>query len=221
MKTTKKELINKIDDLTNELRRAKRAINHLCLDIDASEKEEREFTGAQNVTIHAENALKRALNEWNRNVTEPEYEGDWQRITDYIHSSDGLNWYSDGYEYTKNGSFSWCGAFAAFCYSDAVLNTRKKIFPSCYRMYENWYDTRRRVKDIRPGDIVTVFTTAKKFYGDHIVLAADYPNEAGDFPTFEGNAKGAGPIGRIEGVIKRERNLNDVAYIYRLSAEDF
>tara|TARA_Y100001972_G_scaffold123088_1_gene169792 strand:+ start:1647 stop:2312 length:666 start_codon:yes stop_codon:yes gene_type:complete len=221
MKTTKKELIYEIDNLKNELRKAKRAINHLCLDINASEKKERDFIGAQNSTIHSEKALKRASNEWSRNVTEPEYKGDWQRITDYIHSSEGLNWYNDSYEYKKNGEFSWCGAFVAFCYSDVILNTRKKIFPSCYRMYENWYDTRRRVKVIHPGDIVTVFSSAKKFYGDHIVLAIDYPDENGDFPTYEGNAKGQGPNGKIEGVIKRKRNLKNVACIYRLSAEDF
>ena len=221
MKTTKKALIEEMKELKDELRRATRSINHMCLDIQSSKQDEREFIGAQNVTSHAQTAIERAKREWSRNVTEPEYNGDWQRITDYIHSSDGLNWYSDGYEYNKNGSFSWCGAFAAFCYSDATLSIRKKIFPSCYRLYENWHNTRRRVKEIAPGDIVTVFTTAKKFYGDHIVLAINTPDENGNFDTIEGNAKGAGPYDNIEGVIKRQRNIKDVAYIYRLSGEDF
>ena len=42
-----------------------------------------------------------------------------------------------------------------------------------------------------------------------------------DFHTLEGNAHGEGPEGRIEGVIKRTRNMSTVAHIYRLLSEDY
>jgi hypothetical protein len=53
------------------------------------------------------------------------------------------------------------------------------------------------------------------------VLVVSSPDEHGDFHTLEGNAHGEGPEGRIEGVIKRTRNMSTVAHIYRLLSEDY
>lgn len=74
-----------------------------------------------------------------------------------------------------------------------------------------------------PGDIVTVYTSDDRSpaYGNHIVLVASLPDESGEFDTIEGNAHGEGPEGRIEGVIKRTRNMSSVAHIYRLLTEDY
>lgn len=217
----KQQLLNTKQN--EEIRRLERSINHLKIDLEQTCFDEREFEYPQHQNAYVYEAIKRALNEFELNVTEPEYGGNYQRITTYINGMDGIKWNEP--EYTKNGQFSWCGAFCAFAYgSNVVFNTRHKIFPSCYRMYENWYNTPRRVKEILEGDIVVIYTSDKRSptWGNHITLALSLPDENGDFETVEGNAKGNGPNGdRIEGVIRRTRNLKDVAFIYRLSNEDF
>lgn len=208
----------------HELRRMRRALAQASIDLKPSEVSTRP-TRAVYACEQSEQALKRAEAEWERNVTEPEYGGDAQRITTYIKGSEGLHWSWED-DYTRNGQFSWCGAFAAFCYGLSVLpSVRQKIFPSCYRMWSNWGST-SRCRDGEqplPGDIVTVYTSAdhSPAYGNHIVLVASSPNDEGDFDTLEGNAHGNGPNGRIEGVIKRTRNISTVAHIYRLISEDY
>lgn len=207
---------------TNEIRRLERSLNHLKIDFKKHDFRDFDFDGSQPPT-RVDETINRALAEFELNVTEPEYNGNYQRITTYINSMDGISWNEP--EYTKNGEFAWCGAFAAFAFGSNVLfNIRHKIFPSCYRMYSNWYETKRRVDNILKGDIVVVFTSSKRSpaWGNHITIALSNPDENGDFETIEGNAKGTGPNGDlIEGVIKRTRNLKNVAFIYRLSNEDY
>ena len=167
--------------------------------------------------------MARAEYELSLNVTEPGLGGDSDRITTYIKSVAGIGW-SWEKDYKKNGQFAWCGAFAAFCFSKVQFNIRQKIFPSCYRLYNNFNNTSRRAGKVRPGDIVTVFTSKDKtpIYGNHIVIAMSLPDVDGDFDTIEGNAKGYGPGGEWrEGVSKRTRNIKDVACIYRLLDGDF
>ena len=208
----------------HEIRRYMRALAQASLDLPAIEHVTRP-PRAVYATPQSDQALKRAEAEWQRNVTEPEYGGDWQRINTYIKSMQGIDWDWED-DYTRNGQFSWCGAFAAFAYGESVrLTIRKKIFPSCYRMYTNWGQT-SRCRDGEsplPGDIVTVYTSDDRSpaYGNHIVLVASLPDESGEFDTIEGNAHGEGPEGRIEGVIKRTRNMSSVAHIYRLLTEDY
>ena len=73
-----------------------------------------------------------------------------------------------------------------------------------------------------PGDIVVVYSAKRATQGDHITICVEPPNSGGDFKTIEGNAHGTlGDDSYGEGVIKRERNLNDVAHVYRLIADDF
>lgn len=208
----------------HEIRRYKRALAQAQIDLSAPEADTRPDRAVY-ACPQSEEAMKRAEAEWQRNVTEPEYGGEWQRIDAYIRSSQGLNWSWES-PYTRNGQFSWCGAFAAFCYGESVLpSIRKKIFASCYRMWSNWGST-SRCRDGEqplPGDIVTVFTSDEQtpVQGNHIVLVVNSPDEHGDFHTIEGNAHGEGPDGRIEGVIKRTRNMSTVAHIYRLLSEDY
>jgi hypothetical protein len=48
-----------------------------------------------------------------------------------------------------------------------------------------------------------------------------FPDLDGNFETIEGNAKGLGPHSDIEGVIRRQRNVKDIAHIYRPASEDY
>lgn len=175
---------------------------------------------------HVNLALERAYAEWLRNVTEPSYGGDWQRIDDYIRGPEGLYRTSTN-PYTHDNQFSWCGAFVAFAWGPQVrLDIRKKM-ASCTSMYQAWADTPRYIADKipQPGDIVTVFpndTDRSHIPGTHLFLAATSPDENGDFQSFEGNTIGLGPNNsKIEGVAYRTRNINRIANVYRLLPEDF
>jgi hypothetical protein len=171
-------------------------------------------------------AIERAEAEWEANVTEPEYKGAWQRINTYIKSREALGWTWQE-DYTKNGQFAWCGAFVAFAYGDQLtFPIRQKILPSCLRLWNAWGKT-ARCRDgeaPQPGDIVVIFNNINDksdVQGNHITLCVEAPNDLGLFSTIEGNARGEGPKGRIEGVIKRQRDVNSIAHIYRLLPEDF
>ena len=224
MAKTKAELSSEIEALEGEVRRLKRSVAHMQIDLDPGEAKVK-FDRSVYPSEHAVKAIERAEAEWERDVTEPEYEGDYERINAYIKGRDGLGW-SWEKDYIKNGQFSWCGAFAAFCYGSALkAEIRKKIMPSCYRLQNNWGRSARLRDGEAPmlGDIVVVFTddSHSPSQGNHITLCVGVPDDAGNFPTIEGNAKGEGPHGRIEGVIKRERSLDQVAHIYRFLPEDF
>ena len=215
----------KVDALDHEVRRLKRSIGQMSLDLQAAVAGHQPLERTVYPTERALEAIKRAEVEWARNVTEPEYKGDYQRITAYIKSQDGLGWTWES-DYTKNGQFSWCGAFVAFAYGRALhAALRKKVLPSCYRLWDQWGRS-ARLRDgekPQPGDIVVVYTdeSHKPIQGNHITLCVGEPNELGLFSTIEGNAHGMGPEGRIEGVIKRERDVDSIAHIYRLLPEDF
>ena len=215
---TKAEIQKELDDLKQTNRRLERALNQAQLDIDLLEIDEDKYK-APATSIHAREAIKRAQAEWNRNVIDPS-----ERINAYIKSTDGLGW-SWEKDYIKNGQFAWCGAFASYCYTKVNSNTRKKIFPSCYRMYKNWSKTSRRVSadQIQVGDIVIVYTSKRSVQGDHITLCSDASTlKDGYISTIEGNARGELGSGEYgEGVIKRERQLDQIAHVYRLLGSDF
>lgn len=216
----------KINDLEEELRRAHRTVGQLRLDMKAALEapsiiERRVYTSPQ-----ALKAIERAEAEWALNVTEPEYKGEWKRINTYIKSREGIGWTWQE-DYTKNGQFAWCGAFVAFAYGDELnFPIRQKIFPSCLRLWNAWGKSARCRDGEAPqaGDVVVVFNDINNKsdpQGNHITLCIEPPNDLGLFSTIEGNARGAGPEGRIEGVIKRQRDINSIAHIYRLLSEDF
>ena len=59
--------------------------------------------------------------------------------------------------------------------------------------------------------------------GDHITLCVDSSTiDQGYITTIEGNAHGElGDGTNGEGVIKRQRTINEFAHVYRLLADDF
>lgn len=226
MKMTKAELSEKIDELNHEIRRYKRALKQIEIDVNIQKTVNINIERNVVPNERVDAVLKQAEYEWNLDVTEPGGGGLSERITYYIKNANALGWSWED-DYTRNGQFAWCGAFAAACYSDRVRsNVRSKIFSSCYRMYDNWSSTSRSQlpSNLRPGDLVIVYTSSEKtpIYGNHITLATSKPDQAGNFETVEGNAFGNGPDGQWrEGVSKRTRNLADVAFVYRLLDEDY
>lgn len=220
-----KEAQDRIAELEEELRRAHRLQGQLRLDLKAVAEgpapERRVYPSDQ-----ARKAISRAEAEWELNVTEPEHKGNWQRITSYIKGREGLGWTWEA-DYTKNGQFAWCGAFAAFAYGDMVnFSIRQKIFPSCLRLWNSWGKTARCRDGEKPlpGDVVVVFNDPadkSDIQGNHITLCVEPCNDLGLFSTIEGNARGQSPAGRVEGVIKRQRDVQSIAHIYRLLPEDF
>lgn len=215
---TKAEIQDKLDNLEQDYRRLERAFNQAQLDINALEIEDHDYNTPA-ISFHAREAIKRAEVELNRVVVDP-----CDRINAYIRSAEGLGW-NWVEPYTKNGEFAWCGAFASFCYTKVNSNIRKKIFPSCYRMYSNWARTSRKIsiEDVQAGDIVVIYTAKRSVQGDHITLCVDASTKKdGYIKTIEGNAKGELGNGEFgEGVIRQERELEKIAHVYRLLGSDF
>jgi hypothetical protein len=222
---TKRELEEQLDILRHENRRYKRALNMIDIDIDIQKDVNINIERKVPPNEHVQTVLANAEREWKLNVTEPGEGGDSSRISYYINSRNCLGW--SNIDYQKNGDFAWCGAFAAAVYGPQVLfNIRFKIFSSCYRLYDNWSKTSRHQdkEEIRPGDLVIVFTSddRKPFWGNHITIARTSPDKDGNFHTTEGNAHGVNPDQQwVEGVVKRTRNIKDVAHVYRLIDEDY
>lgn len=216
---TKVELETRIDDLKHQIRRLERSVNQARLDVKElpTTAYNRFETPALSDKIHQ--AIVRAWAEFEEVVVDPS-----QRINLYIKSSQGIGW-SWEEDYVKNGQFAWCGAFAAWCHTAVKYDIRKKIFPSCYRIYSNWGQTSRKIasQKVQPGDIVVVFTSKRSMQGDHITLCVDSSTiEEGYITTIEGNAHGElGDGSNGEGVIKRQRTINEFAHVYRLLGDDF
>ena len=213
---TKADLEATISTLEHDVRRLSRSLGQAKLDLQELPERLVNYPRPQR-SEQSSVAIDRALAEWSSMVEEPD-----RRIDTYIRSMDGIGWNWEK-EYTRNGQFAWCGAFAAFCYRAVKFKTRQKIFPSCYRLYSNWSQTSRKIepRDMLPGDIVVVYSSARATWGDHITLCRVAPMDA-KFETLEGNAHGTlGDGSHGEGVIARERSLDEVAFVYRLLAEDF
>lgn len=139
----------------------------------------------------------------------------------------------------------WCGWFAGWAFSKVGhyivpgqcvdLGLRRGlgtyVFPSGYRFTDadKWAQAGLEAPDPVPpeelerGDVVIIGTDRTGLdSGDHVTLARGGPNDAGDFPTVEGN--GTGKLGNGEhgrGVITREQNLEDVARVWRPTLEWF
>lgn len=231
--TQQLELIgSEFKELSEELRRSIRYIS-LC-EQDAAEPYQMPMSDTidYHARPQAKDALQRAEGEWLKKVQEPPRGEGQLDIQKYIRQ--GLTWQScDRKDFGQplpyvRDSFSWCGAFAAWCYITLKRDIRKKIMPSCSRLSSNWGRSGRNRTGgpIQAGDILTVWTTQRgdqrNAYGQHIVLACGPANDQGMIDTVEGNAKGSGPEGQYyEGVIKRQRSLEDVARVYRPFEEDF
>ena len=217
---TKAELEQQLDDLKHDLRRSERALNQARLDLeqlDTNAYTQKHTTPA--LSPQTRQALDRAYAEWERVVIDPD-----ARVDTYCKSREGSGW-SWQADYTKNGQYAWCGFFAAFCHTAVKFPIRQKIFPSCYRLYQNWSKTSRCIdhSKVQPGDIVVVYSSKRALQGDHITLCIDNSTiNEGYITTIEGNAHGTLGDGEYgEGVIKRERKLEEFAHVYRLLGEDF
>ena len=73
------------------------------------------------------------------------------------------------------------------------------------------------------GDIVVIYTSKRSTQGDHITLCIDASTiDQGYITTIEGNAHGELGDGEYgEGVIKRRREIKEIAHVYRLLGVDF
>lgn len=215
---TKADLIKTVDTLTHEVRRLNRALNLAEIDLKVDDQEKKVYWPTPAIDPKSREALDRGLNEWRDVVLDPS-----PRINTYIRTQQGINWTWEPV-YKNDKDFAWCGAFAAFCWQSVKLEIRKSIFPSCYRLFNAWGQSSRKISadQMMPGDIVVVFSTARKSYGDHITLCMSPPNAEGEFETIEGNAYGELGNGSYgQGVITRTRNLNGVAHVYRFLGSDF
>jgi len=213
---TKAELEATINDLKHDVRRLERSLGQAELDLQALPHRDVTYPRPPRDERSVE-AVARGMAEWSQVVKEPD-----RRINTYIRSVEGLGWTWEK-EYVKNGQFAWCGAFAAFCWTAVKPSIRKKIFPSCYRLYSNWSQTSRHIdpSKMMPGDIVVVYSGKHATQGDHITICRGELVD-GVFETVEGNAHGVlGDDTRGEGVIIRSRSLDEVAHVYRLLSEDF
>jgi hypothetical protein len=163
---------------------------------------------------------ERALGEWGLDVHEPPGPN-WQRIDAYIRGAEGLGWPSaalagskDSREYTRDGQFQWCGAFAAWAWGlKLTAAIRRHHLASTYRLHVWSAETARRLKpeELTPGDIAVVGPVGPKTkaWGAHVVLVTAPPRiHKGSLSveTVEGNAVGRGPGGgRFQGVIRHVR----------------
>jgi len=242
MRLTIKGLKAEVQNLEAELKSAAHRLRHVERELLASQIDLRpgdDRAGApepitDQVAQAALDATLRAEGEWELDVTEPGLGGAHgaDRINVYISGSDGLQWpdanmKKDGANpYEKNGDFAWCGAFAAYCWAVLKPSIRKSTFPSTYRLWRDWQSRRIPTSNMRAGDIVVVWNDSataedreKKPYGQHITICRQ-PG-ADSYTTWEGNARATGPDGRYrEGVGTRERELSNVAVVYRPQASD-
>lgn len=132
-------------------------------------------------------------------------------IIKYI--EDGLRW-SLSQPYTnsanlKQGGFSWCGAFQAWCDIELKEEIRKKVMPSTYRLWEFCKKTARDIPldEIQRGDIVVVGRPSGKRWGAHITRALEVTET--HVHTIEGNGHGLLGDGKWgEGVVTRKRPFN-------------
>jgi|TARA_R100000479_G_scaffold108412_1_gene54441 hypothetical protein len=217
---TKAELEIQITELEHKIRRLDRSLNQTRLDLEELPTAAYNRFETPHRNDNVVEALERAMAEYEAFVKDPS-----ERISLYIKSSHGIGWSWEA-DYVKNGQFAWCGAFAAWCHTRVKFDIRKKIFPSCYRLYANWGQTSRKIDPmkVQPGDIVVVYTSKRSMQGDHITLCVDNSllGSEGEITTIEGNAHGTFPDDSYgEGVIKRKRKLIEFAHVYRLLADDF
>lgn len=168
-------------------------------------------------------------------------------ITQYIQKGIGWTWEPP---YRGDGTFEWCGAFAAECWRGVKPELRKLYFASTYRLdryarYQSAFGeknegTGRKILELDESTKVSYFLSrwtvekgdilliGSKGYGQHICLVESFDRGAGVFHTIEGNGTGDGPQGeRQQGVVRGMRYLGTTKIggwcarrIIRPSAED-
>ena len=80
MKLTKADLTKQVSQLEDKVRRLKRDVSHLQLDLSPMEYASRSFETTLQPNEHVKQVIDRAESEWDMNVTEPGLGGDSSRI---------------------------------------------------------------------------------------------------------------------------------------------
>jgi hypothetical protein len=181
--------------------------------------------------VLGEKAVETALMLWELDIEDPKADDkskdaqfNREQIEKFIHN--GCAWRHE--EYTGDGDFEWCLAFAWYCWPEIKDSIRTIYAASTYRTdryaaYRSAFgepnpapelesdrrlymqcDEKTRVEDLpwvpRPGDIALV---GNKGYGSHGVLIESVDIEEGCIYTVEGNSHGKGPNGeRQQGVVR-------------------
>lgn len=187
--------------------------------------------------------VKNALAIWAENIDVKTLEGR-KRITDFFTtnknssgksywggahlakvSTDGI--FDDKKRFGEDGQY--CGLFIAYCGLGIIQpDICHYVLPSTARAASaiKWKEAgvekpaKVDFDDIRPGDIITVVTTAQKSYGDHFALVLGRKGQL--LETVEGNATGILASGkRGRGVVKGARDVKSVRCVYRLDERHF
>lgn len=171
--------------------------------------------------------LNLALYAWQNNIVDPakgDSSPDAERCRKFILEEciwQGLDWQGWIKTYPGNGSFAWCGAFAAYCMPHVKPELRKKWWASTYRLSEyGKKDKRRQVKtsDILPGDIVVV---GDGDYGSHITLAVAWDKAKSQLLVVSGNGRGRLANGEWgEGVVLNMVDRQTIKAAYRPTEDD-
>lgn len=202
--------------------------------------------------LAGEAAIRIALEYWGRDIYDPKLsdttaEGAASKNAISAMIQNGLGWTWEP-RYKGDGSFEWCGAFAAYCWATSVKpSLRKTYFASTYRLDrfgrygsvngEKNEGKGRLICDLnensglndltfepRAGDILLI-GPAGSGYGKHICLVESFSPNLRTFHTLEGNGTGTGPHGeRQQGVVKGVRVLGGQGWharrLIRPSIED-
>lgn len=170
--------------------------------------------------IAGEDALTWALAEWSATIVDGPRGSTGQaaarsfgRIDSYIRGPLGLGWGSvetgpharPNVAYSGDGSFEWCGAFAARAWERVRADVRRRCFSSPYRLHTWAAGSGRliRLEDARPGDILLI-GDGSPHWGDHVGLLESSAGKL--WRTVEGNATGKLGNGRRgQGVVRCER----------------
>lgn len=200
-----------------------------------------EVSQLDTLTVAASQALATADAMWRQDIYDPstsDKSADADRCRGAIDAmiQQGLRWTWEP-PYAGDGSFEWCGAFLAWCWSSVKSSLRQTYYASTYRLdryarYLPVNDTPnpkpptgpyRMIVDldesstpssltfgVQAGDILLI--GPKPGYGSHICFVESFDAASRLFSTIEGNGTGTGPNGeRQQGVVRAKRPLGGAA----------
>ena len=183
-----------------------------------------------------EAVLGRAMTEWFTRIQDPAvgaHAPDDERgrtaIERYIREGLGS---ALSHGYAGDGSFSWCGAFAAWCWRAAGITVKSASpfagadvpghpFGSTYRLSAACKKDPAfrvaKISDIGPSDIVVVYSKKNPTYGDHIVSALAWGDKVqSELIAVHGNGHGRWPTGEwVEGVVVSAFQRSEIVAAYR------
>ncbi len=167
-------------------------------------------------------AVRLALAEWSTCLRDlppppPGLKRSWEldRVTTYIR--DGFGW-GPKTLYRGDGTYKWCGAFAAWCHPDLPVELRQAM-ASTWRLHSLGLKTPGVLVPFgaaRPGDLVCV---GQGDYGSHVTLVVGWGDERrSELVTVSGNGEGTlGDGSWGEGVVLRCYPRTSLRAAYRLA----